>query len=65
VLQRLLVLGQVSGCLADHALPGFEGLPLPVESVLEGGELLLLVVQFLFMVAGLLLPCSKPCLKQA
>jgi hypothetical protein len=52
VLQCLLALGQVGGGLADQALP--------VDLVLEGGELLLLVAQSLFAVAGLLLPCGEP-----
>jgi hypothetical protein len=37
VLQRLLVLDQVGGGLAHHILLGFEGFPLPVEPVLDGG----------------------------
>jgi hypothetical protein len=43
VLQCLLALGQVDGGLADHVLPSLEDLPLPIEPVLEGEELLLLV----------------------
>jgi hypothetical protein len=65
LLQCLLVLGQVGGGLADHALPALEGLPLPVEPVLEGGKLLLLEAQSLFAVASLFLPCGKPSLSQA
>jgi hypothetical protein len=65
VLQRLLALGQVGGGLANHALPSLEGFPLPVEPVLEGGELLLLVAQPLFVAVGLFLRCGEPCLEQA
>jgi hypothetical protein len=41
LLQRFMALGQVGGGLAGHALPTFQGLLLPVEPVLVGGELLL------------------------
>jgi hypothetical protein len=40
-LQRFTVLGQVGVGLVDHLLPALEGLPLPVEPVFEGVELLL------------------------
>jgi hypothetical protein len=42
MLQCLPALGQVGVGLVDHLLPALEGLPLPVEPVLEGGKLLLL-----------------------
>jgi hypothetical protein len=41
LVQRLLVPGQLGGGLVDHCLPALEGLPLPVEPILEGMELLL------------------------
>jgi hypothetical protein len=40
-LQCLTALGQVGVGLVDHLLPALKGLPLPVEPVLEGGDLLL------------------------
>jgi hypothetical protein len=58
-------LGQVGGGLADHALPGLAGFPLPDEPVLKGREPLLLAAQLLLTVVGLFLPCSKPCLEEA
>jgi hypothetical protein len=42
LVQRLLVPGQLGVGLVDHLLPALEGLPLPVEPVFEGMELLLL-----------------------
>jgi hypothetical protein len=65
LLQRLPVLGQVGVGLVDHLLPAFEGLPLPVEPVLEGGKLPLLEVQLLFAAANLCLPRGDPSLLQA
>jgi hypothetical protein len=41
LVQRLLVPGQVGVGLVDHLLPALEGLPLPIEPVFEGMELLL------------------------
>jgi hypothetical protein len=41
MVQCLLVPGQLGVVLVDHLLPALEGLPLPVEPVLEGVELLL------------------------
>jgi hypothetical protein len=46
-VQRLLVPGQVGVGLVDHLLPAFEGLPLPVEPVFEGMELLLSEAQLI------------------
>jgi hypothetical protein len=51
--------------LIDHLLPALEGLLLPVEPVLEGGELPLLEAQLLFAAANLCLPRSDPSLLQA
>jgi hypothetical protein len=42
LVQRLLVLGQLGVGLVGHLLPALEGLPLLVEPVFEGVELLLL-----------------------
>jgi hypothetical protein len=64
LLQRLLALGQVGVGLVDHLLPAFKGLPLPVEPVLMGGELLLLE-ELLFAAKNLCLPRSDPSLLQA
>jgi hypothetical protein len=50
--------------MAGHVRPGLEGFLLPVELVLKGGELLLLVAQLLLVVAGLFLSGGKPCLEQ-
>jgi hypothetical protein len=41
LVQCLLVPGQLGVSLVDHLLPALEGLPLPVEPVFEGVELLL------------------------
>jgi hypothetical protein len=60
-----LVLGRVGVGLVDHLLPALKGLPLPVEPVLEGGELLLLEAQLLFAAVNLCFPCSDPSLLQA
>jgi hypothetical protein len=65
LLQRLLALGQVGGGLAGHALPALEGLPLSVETVLEGGQLLLLQAQSLFATMNFFHPCDEPDLSQA
>jgi hypothetical protein len=40
LVQHLMVPGQLNGVPADHLLPALEGLPLPVEPVIKGMELL-------------------------
>jgi hypothetical protein len=41
LVQRLVVPGQLGIGLVNHLLSALEGLPLPIEPVLEGMELLL------------------------
>jgi hypothetical protein len=62
LLQRLLASGQVGSGLVDHSLPALDGLPLPVEPVLECEKLLLLEAQLLFAAANHFLPCGNPSL---
>jgi hypothetical protein len=44
LLQLFVALSQVGVGLVDHLLPALKGLPLPVEPVFEGVELLFLAV---------------------
>jgi hypothetical protein len=64
-VQRLLVPGQVRVGLVDHLLPALEGLPLPVESVFKGVELLLSEAQLLLAVTSLCFLHGEPSLLQA
>jgi hypothetical protein len=57
--------GQLSGGLADHCLPALEGLPLPVEPILEGMELLLSEAESLLVLTSLCLSDGEPSLLQA
>jgi hypothetical protein len=57
--------GQVGVGLVDHLVPALEGLPLPVESVFEGVELLLSEAQLPLMVASLCFSHGEPSLLQA
>jgi hypothetical protein len=52
-MQRLAALSQVGVGLVDHLLPALEGLPLPVEPIFEGMELLLSEAQLLLAVTSL------------
>jgi hypothetical protein len=61
-VQRLLVPGQVGVGLVDHLLPALEGLPLPVEPVFEGVELLLSEAQLPLAVTGLCFSNGEPSL---
>jgi hypothetical protein len=54
------VLGQVRVGLVDHLLPALEGLPVPVESVFEGVELLLSEAQLLLAVTSLYFSHGEP-----
>jgi hypothetical protein len=65
LVQRLLLPGQLSGGLANHLFPALEGLPLPVEPVFEGVELLLSEAKLPLVFASLCLSDGKPGLLQA
>jgi hypothetical protein len=64
LVQRFLVLGQLSGVLADHCLSALEGLSLPVEPILEGIELLLSEAESPLALASLCLLDGEPSLLQ-
>jgi hypothetical protein len=64
-LQRLATLGQVGVGLVYHHLLALKGLPLPLEPVLEGEELLLSEAQLPLAVASLRFSHDEPSLLQA
>jgi hypothetical protein len=64
-LQLFVALGQVGVGLVDHLLPALEGLPLPVEPVFEGVELLLSAAQLPFSIANFRFSHGEPSLLQA
>jgi hypothetical protein len=61
LLQLFAASGQV-GVSLDQLLPALEGLPLPVEPVFEGVELLFSAAQLLFAGANFSLSHGKPSL---
>jgi hypothetical protein len=65
LVQRLVVPGQLGVGLVDHLLPALEGLPLPVELVLEGMELLLSEAKLSLAFASFCFSNGEPSLLQA
>jgi hypothetical protein len=65
LLQLFMASGQVGVGLVDQLLPALEGLPLPVEPVFEGMELLFSAAQLPFAVANFGLSHGEPNLLQA
>jgi hypothetical protein len=65
LLQLFVVSGQVSVGLVDQLLPALESLPLPVEPVFKGVDLLFSAAQLPFTVANFGLLHGEPSLLQA
>jgi hypothetical protein len=65
LVQCLVVPRKLSGVPTDHLLPALEGLPLPVEPVFEGVELLLLEAKLPLAFARFCFSNGEPSLLQA